>query len=283
MPAYRYSRILDTIRDNELVTSRAIPKPTSHGGSTSPVKKSHPSSRGYITKSSNDEPGRIQIRLVSAEMARVHARATLKHGGSTTTIKAGVLAFDGEFISGNTSLVIFIQTYPQMCTLAGPPPAPLLTRFFLLQNALRRETARVFGWVSEDPMITDDDENDDQCDYEHDTGSACSCAVVLEIEQRGLLSNLHCRFVLDGERCSNQDCPYSHVKLKCAFSKKNHRRRPHVYLFLSSYGQHVHPTPLYHLWRISWYESSARSPFLHLLLLTILYRISLLEMYATRH
>jgi hypothetical protein len=68
-------------------------------------------------------------------------------------------------------------------------------------------------------MITDDDDDDNQCDHQHDTGTACSCALALEIEQYGLFSTLHCRFVLDGEHCSNQECPYSHVRVKCGFQK----------------------------------------------------------------
>jgi hypothetical protein len=85
----------------------------------------------------------------------------------------------------------------------------------VLQNTLRREAARVFGWVSEDAMIMDEDD-EERCDHKHDAGDACSCAVALEIEQHGLFSSLHCRFTLDGQRCSNPDCPYSHAKLNGA-------------------------------------------------------------------
>ena len=61
-------------------------------------------------------------------------------------------------------------------------------------------------------MVTAEDY--DCCDYVHDTGIACSCAVALEIEKQGVFSTLHCRFTLDGQLCSHPDCPYSHLRLK---------------------------------------------------------------------
>jgi hypothetical protein len=82
-----------------------------------------------------------------------------------------------------------------------------------LQTALRLEAARALGWIPEDNLQVDED-NYDCCDYPHDTGIACSCALALEIEQCGLFSTLHCRFSLDGQRCSHSDCPYSHADLK---------------------------------------------------------------------
>ena len=90
-----------------------------------------------------------------------------------------------------------------------------MLKYSLFQHALRREAARVFGWISDDSMVVDDDDDANQCDHQHGKGIACSCALALQIEQHGLFSTLHCRFVLDGERCSHSECPYSHSKLKC--------------------------------------------------------------------
>ena len=96
------SRILDTIFDDELVTARAIstsikpPVDTPAKNTTQPSQ----SNQRYIAEPT--EPNRIQICLVTAELARAHARATLKDGKGPIN---GILAFDGEFISGNTSLV----------------------------------------------------------------------------------------------------------------------------------------------------------------------------------
>jgi hypothetical protein len=106
------SCVLDTIREDELVTSRVIStSPTHVGRPADPVKEtphsqSYPSTRRCIAEP--NEPSRIQIHLVSAELARRHAAVTLKHG---TTAINGILAFEGEFISGNTSLVTIQYRY----------------------------------------------------------------------------------------------------------------------------------------------------------------------------
>ncbi len=93
------SRILDTIRDDELVTARAVSNPPIDNPAENVPKFS------LSKQINNAEPGgrsRIQIRLVTAQLARLHARATLKDG--STAIK-NIFAFDGAFVSGNTSLV----------------------------------------------------------------------------------------------------------------------------------------------------------------------------------
>jgi len=95
------SHILDAIRDDELVTARvsiSANPPIDDPVKTTP--QSYLSKHGYLAESG--EPIRIQIRLVTAQLARVHARTTLKDG--STTINS-IFAFDGAFISGNTSLV----------------------------------------------------------------------------------------------------------------------------------------------------------------------------------
>ena len=108
-------------------------------------------------------------------------------------------------------------------------------------------------------MIADDDEYD-CCDYAHETGIACSCAVALEIERHGLSSTLHCRFTLDGQRCSHSDCPYSHANLGVDHT----RTPPHCIIcgeFLGKALQH---------------------PGLAFCLLTILSRVSLFGLHETR-
>jgi hypothetical protein len=38
--------------------------------------------------------------------------------------------------------------------------------------------------------------------------------VAQEVEQIGLFSTLHCRFTVDGTRCMNDACPYSHTEIQ---------------------------------------------------------------------
>ncbi|KAJ6627692.1 hypothetical protein B0H10DRAFT_1905503 [Mycena sp. CBHHK59/15] len=159
---------VDMIEEGDVVTARAgapaariIEPPQSHVSLKSRAE--------YAT--SSDEPERFQMRLVTAEHARLHARRTPKDQSEPTT---GVFAFDGEFVSGNTTL-----------------------------RSLEREAARALGWPVSD--------NTDLCEH-HDEG-ACSCAVAREIEQHGLASTRHCRFTIDGSRCAHAACPYSHVDL----------------------------------------------------------------------
>jgi hypothetical protein len=101
------------IREDELVTTRRV-IPASHASpaNVNPVKPTPDSESQILTYSSPpyhvaelNEPGRIQIRLVSAELARRNA-ASFKTGVNAHNDGDGVLAFEGEFISGNTTLVI---------------------------------------------------------------------------------------------------------------------------------------------------------------------------------
>jgi len=95
------SRILDTIRDDELVTARAVSNPPiDNRDPAENVPK--PSLSKQINNAESGGRSGIQIRLVTAQLARLHARGTLKDG--STTIK-NIFAFDGAFVSGNTSLV----------------------------------------------------------------------------------------------------------------------------------------------------------------------------------
>ena len=95
----RGSSILHTIHDDELVTARAVsigPSPPI-SNPVDNIRQSYPSKPAEST-----EPGRIQIRLVTAQLARAHARATLQDDSTTLN---NTFAFDGAFINGNTSLV----------------------------------------------------------------------------------------------------------------------------------------------------------------------------------
>jgi hypothetical protein len=108
---------MDTHRDDELIIARplsnlsrsAAPDANIQTSSkTSPHSESHVSkpqhSHRVISRPEEPSPGHIQIRLVSAALARSHAKESLKEGSEPTN---GVLAFDGQFISGHTSLVCF--------------------------------------------------------------------------------------------------------------------------------------------------------------------------------
>jgi hypothetical protein len=95
------------IREDELVTTRVIPAGHASPTNVNPVK---PTPQSQISTYSSpahhvaepNEPSRIQIRLVSAEMARRNA-VSFKNGMNPDN--DGILAFEGEFISGNTTLV----------------------------------------------------------------------------------------------------------------------------------------------------------------------------------
>ena len=116
------SRVQDIIREDELVTSRVISAgPSDIANDTirpTPQPRIYPSAQHYIAEP--NEPSRIQIRLVSAELARSHASA-VRNGASATAID-GVFAFEGEFISGNTSLVNIVHP-----GAAVPALTPLLS------------------------------------------------------------------------------------------------------------------------------------------------------------
>jgi hypothetical protein len=96
------SRVLDTIRDDEVVTARAVPSRSGRriNDSAENVPQTHSPIRSYNER---NVPASIQIRLITAELARAHARVSLK---DDSAVMEGFLAFDGEFISGNTSLVM---------------------------------------------------------------------------------------------------------------------------------------------------------------------------------
>ncbi|GLB39236.1 hypothetical protein LshimejAT787_0603980 [Lyophyllum shimeji] len=152
---------------NEPSTKRSTPPPSYR--SLPPTKP-----MGQAEGEERKEPARFQIRLVTADLARAYAKETLTESTEPTN---GMLAFDAEFVSGNTTV-----------------------------SALRREAARMFGWISDDDAL-----DDGPCD--HATTSSCSCAIAREVEQHGLFSTLHCRFTVDGTKCSNDGCPYSHAQL----------------------------------------------------------------------
>ena len=95
----RGSPILHTIHDDELVTARAVsisPSPPI-SNPVDNIRQSYPSKPAKST-----EPSRIQISLVTAQLTRAHARATLQDGSTTLN---NTFAFDGAFINGNASLV----------------------------------------------------------------------------------------------------------------------------------------------------------------------------------
>lgn len=97
------------IHDGEVVT--ALAEVGASDVSLPPTVVLSSSKTSHASVVSQDDPGRLQIRLVTAELARKHARATPKDKSEPTT---GVLAFEGEFVSGNTSLVSI--GYTLFCT-----------------------------------------------------------------------------------------------------------------------------------------------------------------------
>jgi hypothetical protein len=182
-----YGSGVDMIAEGDVVTARPISPGTGSKASSQadPLFTHKPDA----PKNKPDAPDAVQIRLVTAEIARMHAK---KNPKDQTTSDAGVLAFDGEFVNRNTTLVggTFLRTIK-----------PLI---FDLQRSLEREASRVLGWG-----VSDTDE--EMCDHEEE--GACSCSVAQEIEQYGLSTNFHCRFTIDGSNCGNAKCPYSHTEL----------------------------------------------------------------------
>jgi hypothetical protein len=126
------SKISDTIFDSDIVIATEHPSPTSIGagasinhnaglGTSASASTGDKSFAGTIQalpslnlppppKQSADigEPGRIQVQLITAEMARENARDALTDDSIPSK---KVMAFDGAFVSGNTSLVCTISTY----------------------------------------------------------------------------------------------------------------------------------------------------------------------------
>ncbi|KAJ6518100.1 hypothetical protein C8R47DRAFT_1086007, partial [Mycena vitilis] len=172
---------IDMIGEEELVTARVAH--TEPAPSLSVVKAEpsfDASADGFEVEAvaDVDPPPGMQIRLVTAELARLHAKATPREKSEATN---GVFAFGGEFVDGNTTL-----------------------------KSLQREAARVLQWDSAELMEIDDPE----CDHGHRGEAACSCSVAQEIFQSGLATTLHCRLTHNGANCGNSQCPYSHVELK---------------------------------------------------------------------
>ncbi|KAJ7677170.1 hypothetical protein B0H17DRAFT_123065 [Mycena rosella] len=170
---------IDMIAEDDIVTARSCAVQMDVAVSA-PKRESRfvtPSTSTEVT-ASPEEPTRLQIRFVTAELARVYARGTPKEQSEATN---GVLAFDGESVSGNTTL-----------------------------KCIKHEAARVLGWAEANSLELDDGLG--ICDRDHDNEGACSCPISQEIAQYGLSSTLHCRFTTNGSSCGNQ-CPYSHAKL----------------------------------------------------------------------
>ena len=87
---------IDTIRDGEVVvaTSTALAAPSTTTKPKRGLDKSH--------IAHPDEPSRIQIQIVTADHARTFAKENPKQQIEPTS---GILAFEGEFISGNVTFV----------------------------------------------------------------------------------------------------------------------------------------------------------------------------------
>ncbi|KAF7335602.1 putative bifunctional E2/E3 enzyme [Mycena venus] len=113
---------------------------------------------------------------MTAELAVAHAKDTPREQSEPSN---GVFGFDGQFISGNTTL-----------------------------HDLENEAARVLRWISPDSMDVD---GGAVC--VHDNPGDCSCHIAGEIERYGLSSTFHCRFNVDGTPCAHAECPYSHAEL----------------------------------------------------------------------
>ena len=69
----------------------------------SPIKSEKTSRK---SASNDSQIGRIKISFVDAQTARNYAIATAKEA-SEVPFSNGVLAFDGEYVSGNTTLASF--------------------------------------------------------------------------------------------------------------------------------------------------------------------------------
>jgi hypothetical protein len=85
--------------------------------------------------------------------------------------------------------------------------------------------------MSEEAMVDVDDNDGNQCDHK---GIASDRATWTFLD-------FHCRFVLDGGRCSHAACPFSHSKLKCALYE------PYIELFLTLFIDTDDPGTVYHL------------------------------------
>lgn len=172
------------IGDDDIVTARVGSCPTPP--TTPSIEKNN-----VLRIAQPDPVDRFKIEFITAELAIGHARQTPREQSEATN---GVFAFDGELISGSTTLVC------ALVFIIGLAHSEY-------QRTLQREAARVLKWSSPDSM----DQDDGPC--EHDDELACSCPISKEVEQYGLSDTLHCRFTVDGSMCGNADCPYSHVKL----------------------------------------------------------------------
>ncbi|KAJ7636660.1 hypothetical protein FB45DRAFT_1055980 [Roridomyces roridus] len=129
-------------------------------------------------KDVDDTVDRYKIGFITAGKALAHAKDTPREQSEATN---GVFAFDGEMVSGSTTL-----------------------------RDLEREAMRVLQWSSPDDAGMDVD--DQPCTHDKDE-LACSCPIAREIEMHGVSDTLHCRFTIDGSTCMNEDCPYSHCQL----------------------------------------------------------------------
>ncbi|KAJ7446553.1 hypothetical protein FB451DRAFT_1412223 [Mycena latifolia] len=93
---------VDTIAEGDIVTARSCAVPM--GGAVSAPKtesRNDTPLTSPVVHAAPEEPARAQFRFVTAELARAHARSTPKEQSEATN---GILAFDGEFVSGNTPL-----------------------------------------------------------------------------------------------------------------------------------------------------------------------------------
>ncbi|KAJ7670709.1 hypothetical protein DFH06DRAFT_1468485 [Mycena polygramma] len=158
------------IGSNEIVTAR-------------PRTTAEPSSKptdatldiDILPPSHSDTTERFKIKFVTAQDAIAHARQTPREQSEPTN---GVFGFDGELVSGNTTL-----------------------------RDLENEAARVLNWAL--PALMDVDSS--VCT--HENRGSCSCQIAQEIERYGLSSTFHCRFTVDGTSCGHDECPYSHAAL----------------------------------------------------------------------
>jgi hypothetical protein len=96
---------VDIILDNDIVTARPSLRPLGISNSFQPTEVGLPAApaphvQGRLKTSF--EPGRVQISFITAELARSHARKNLKVNSEPSN---GVLAFDGELVSCNTTVV----------------------------------------------------------------------------------------------------------------------------------------------------------------------------------
>ncbi|KAJ7827101.1 hypothetical protein B0H13DRAFT_2439813 [Mycena leptocephala] len=169
---------IDTIGDGDIVTARLAsidtqPHPALVSSSSfAPTVAQLPQNIGP------DMTPRFKISFVTAENAVSHAKLTPREQNEPL----GVLGFDGEFVSGNTTL-----------------------------RDVENEAARVLQWTSPDSMDVDSA----VCVHEHQAG--CSCHIAQDIERYGLSSTLHCRFTVDGSPCRHAECPYSHAELQSGY------------------------------------------------------------------